>query len=151
MKSIPGTLQEGGAGFQTTHWTVVLHAQQTQSEVSAQKALSNFCEAYWPPLYAFLRHRGHASPESGLAAIRDSRIAFYQMSFGPHPRHTRYRKSAGEELSARLRAWREKNDFSQSEAALRLQISKRTLQEWEQERAEPRGLASAAIEKTIRR
>src|SRR5438045_9235268 len=72
------------------------------------------------------------------------------MSFGPHPRHTRYRKSAGEELSARLRAWREKNDFSQSEAALRLQISKRTLQEWEQERAEPRGLASAAIEKTIR-
>ena len=30
----------------------------------AQKALSNFCEAYWPPLYAFLRHRGHASPEA---------------------------------------------------------------------------------------
>src|SRR5438270_580935 len=98
MKSIPGTLQEGGAGFQTTHWTVVLHAQQTQSEVSAQKALSNFCEAYWPPLYAFLRHRGHASPESGLAAIRDSRIAFYQMSFGNHPRRTRYRKPARELL-----------------------------------------------------
>jgi len=72
------------------------------------------------------------------------------MSFGTHPRHARYRKSADEELSARLRAWREKNDFSQSEAALRLQISKRTLQEWEQERAEPRGLASAAIEKAIR-
>ena len=73
------------------------------------------------------------------------------MSFGTHPRHTRYRKSTGEELAARLRAWREKNDFSQSEAALRLQISKRTLQEWEQGRAEPRGLASAAIEKAIRR
>ncbi len=29
-----------------------------------RKALSNFCEAYWPPLYAFLRHRGHASPEA---------------------------------------------------------------------------------------
>jgi len=28
------------------------------------EALSNFCEAYWPPLYAFLRHRGHASPEA---------------------------------------------------------------------------------------
>jgi DNA-binding transcriptional regulator YiaG len=62
----------------------------------------------------------------------------------------RHRKSAGEELSARLRAWREKNNLSQSEAALRLQISKRTLQEWEQGRAEPRGLAWAAIEKTIR-
>jgi RNA polymerase sigma factor (sigma-70 family) len=64
LKSIPGTLQEGGAGFQTTHWTLVLRARQTQSEASAQKALSNFCEAYWPPLYAFLRHRGHASPEA---------------------------------------------------------------------------------------
>jgi RNA polymerase sigma-70 factor (ECF subfamily) len=64
LKPIPGTLQEGGAGFQTTHWTLVLRARQTQSEISAQKALSNFCEAYWPPLYAFLRHRGHASPEA---------------------------------------------------------------------------------------
>src|SRR5438128_6602464 len=64
MKAIPGTLQEGGAGFQTTHWTLVLRARETQSETSAQKALSNFCEAYWPPLYAFLRHRGHASPEA---------------------------------------------------------------------------------------
>jgi RNA polymerase sigma factor (sigma-70 family) len=64
MKPIPGTLQEGGAGFQTTHWTLVLRARQTQSEISAQKALSNFCEAYWPPLYAFVRRRGHASPEA---------------------------------------------------------------------------------------
>ncbi len=64
MKPIPGTLQEGGAGFQTTHWTLVLRARETQSDISAQKALSNFCEAYWPPLYAFLRHRGHASPEA---------------------------------------------------------------------------------------
>src|SRR5256886_17251488 len=64
MKPIPGTLQEGGAGFQTTHWTLVLRARETQSETSAQKALSNFCEDYWPPLYAFLRHRGHASPEA---------------------------------------------------------------------------------------
>jgi DNA-directed RNA polymerase specialized sigma24 family protein len=64
MKPIPGTLQEGGAGFQTTHWTLVLRAGETQSDTSTQKALSNFCEAYWPPLYAFLRHRGHASPEA---------------------------------------------------------------------------------------
>jgi DNA-directed RNA polymerase specialized sigma24 family protein len=64
MKPIPGTLQEGGAAFQSTHWTLVLHARETQSEISAQKALSNFCEAYWPPLYTFLRLRGHASPEA---------------------------------------------------------------------------------------
>src|ERR1700739_3938297 len=64
MKAIPGTLQEGGAAFQTTHWTMVLLAGETQADSSAQKALSDFCEAYWPPLYAFLRHRGHASPEA---------------------------------------------------------------------------------------
>jgi DNA-directed RNA polymerase specialized sigma24 family protein len=43
---------------------MVLRARETQSDTSAQTALSNFCEAYWPPLYAFLRHRGHASPEA---------------------------------------------------------------------------------------
>jgi RNA polymerase sigma factor (sigma-70 family) len=64
MKPIPGTLQEGGAGFQATRWTLILRARETQSEISAQKALSNFCEAYWPPLFAFLRHRGHASAEA---------------------------------------------------------------------------------------
>lgn len=64
MKAIPGTLQEGGAGFQATHWTMILRARETQSAESAQKALSDFCEAYWPPLYAFVRHRGHASPEA---------------------------------------------------------------------------------------
>jgi len=46
--------------------------------------------------------------------------------------------------------WRERNNFSQSDAALNLQISKRTLQEWEQDRAVPPGFARTAIEKTIR-
>lgn len=51
------------------------------------------------------------------------------------------RKSLGE----RLCDWREANDLSQSEAAMKLKISKRTLQEWEQGRAEPRHLAMEAI------
>ena len=63
-KPVPGTLQEGGASFQTTHWTVVLRAQETESAESAQEALSGFCEAYWPPLYSFLRHRGHSSADA---------------------------------------------------------------------------------------
>jgi len=57
-------LQEGGASFQTTHWTVVLRAGEVDSEPSAQRALSGFCEAYWPPLYTFLRHRGHPSADA---------------------------------------------------------------------------------------
>src|SRR5262245_63309944 len=43
---------------------MILRARETQSDGAAQRALSNFCESYWPPLYAFLRHRGHASPEA---------------------------------------------------------------------------------------
>ncbi|MFN2604253.1 MAG: helix-turn-helix transcriptional regulator [Gemmatimonadaceae bacterium] len=57
------------------------------------------------------------------------------------------RKSLGE----RLCDWREANDLSQSEAAIRLKISKRTLQEWEQGRAEPRHLAMEAIAALISR
>jgi RNA polymerase sigma-70 factor (ECF subfamily) len=63
-KAIPGTLQEGGASFQTTHWTVVLRARETQSPEHASQALSGFCEAYWPPLYSFLRHRGHSPADA---------------------------------------------------------------------------------------
>jgi len=64
MKLIPGTLQEGGASFESTHWTLVLRARQSDPTETARKALSDFCEAYWPPLYTFLRLRGHASPEA---------------------------------------------------------------------------------------
>jgi DNA-directed RNA polymerase specialized sigma24 family protein len=64
MKPIRGTLQEGGAGFQTTHWTLVSRARESDSTETARKALADFCEAYWPPLYAFLRHRGHVPPEA---------------------------------------------------------------------------------------
>ena len=54
-------------------------------------------------------------------------------------------------LSEQLCGWRKKHDLSQSEAALKLRISKRTLQEWEQGRAEPRHLAMNAIAAVIDR
>jgi DNA-binding transcriptional regulator YiaG len=52
-------------------------------------------------------------------------------------------------LSERLFDWRKRKDLSQSEAALKLQVSKRTLQEWEHGRAEPRHLARDAITAVI--
>ena len=64
MKLVPGTLQEGGAPFQTTHWTLVLQAKQIGATEPAQQALTAFCEAYWPPLYAFLRYRRYASSDA---------------------------------------------------------------------------------------
>ena len=40
-----------------------------------------------------------------------------------------------------LQEWRERKGFSQRDAANALGISKRTLENWEQERATPRGYA----------
>ncbi len=59
--------------------------------------------------------------------------------------------SSRRSLSERLYDWRKKNDLSQSEAALKLKISKRTLQEWEQGRSEPRHLAMEAVGAAIGR
>ena len=73
------------------------------------------------------------------------------MAYGTRAAHTQHQKTATGTFAARVRAWRKRENLSQSEAALRLQISKRTLQEWEQGRAEPRGLAQTAFEQAIRR
>src|SRR5581483_11526348 len=98
---------------------------------------------------AGLSYRRGLRSSGGLDTIRDSRIAF-KMGFGTLPYHVRHQRFAAGAFPRRLRSWRERNNLSQSEAALKLQISKRTLQEWEQGRAAPRGFARTAIEKAIR-
>ncbi len=60
MRNLPGTLQEGGAVFPMTCWSVVVDTLQSQSPERAQAALSDFCQAYWPPVYTFLRRKGYA-------------------------------------------------------------------------------------------
>ncbi len=42
----------------------MLRAGEADSEPSAHRALSGFCESYWPPLYTFLRHRGHPAADA---------------------------------------------------------------------------------------
>jgi len=74
----------------------------------------------------------------------------FKMAFGTLTAHIRHQRLATGVFPRRLRAWRERHNLSQSEAALKLQISKRTLQEWEQGRAAPRGFARTAIEEAIR-
>lgn len=49
--------------FQTTHWSVVLAAAEADSPAS-RDALATLCQAYWPPLYAFVRRRGYAPAEA---------------------------------------------------------------------------------------
>ena len=60
VKRVPGTLQEGGAIFASTHWSVVLLTAQSQTPEAAQAAMASFCKSYWPPLYTFLRRRGQS-------------------------------------------------------------------------------------------
>jgi RNA polymerase sigma factor (sigma-70 family) len=45
--------------FPTTLWTVVLHAGR-DAPARAQAALAQLCQAYWYPLYSFVRRRGHS-------------------------------------------------------------------------------------------
>jgi RNA polymerase sigma factor (sigma-70 family) len=44
--------------FVTTHWSLVLLAGRSDS-IHARDALEKLCRTYWPPIYAFVRRRGH--------------------------------------------------------------------------------------------
>jgi RNA polymerase sigma-70 factor (ECF subfamily) len=44
--------------FPTTHWTTVLSAS-SQLSPQAGEALERLCAAYWYPLYAYVRRKGH--------------------------------------------------------------------------------------------
>ena len=60
-----------GAGFPTTQWSVVL-AARGGGDTTAREALEALCSAYWYPLYAYVRGRGH-DPD----AARDLTQAFF--------------------------------------------------------------------------
>jgi len=53
-----------GAGrFATTHWRMVLTAGHSSS-ARHEPALSELCQTYWFPLYAYLRRRGYDAHEA---------------------------------------------------------------------------------------
>jgi hypothetical protein len=49
--------------FKTTHWSVVLSAGH-DSESVARQALEQLCQAYWFPLYAYVRRQGQAPDDA---------------------------------------------------------------------------------------
>lgn len=49
-----------------------------------------------------------------------------------------------------LRKWRERHGYSQRDAAVVLKVSKRSLENWEQERAMPQGYGLQAMLEVIR-
>ena len=54
-------LSHGANPFVTTHWSAVVKAGAVDS-AEASQAISELCQAYWYPLYGFIRRQGH-SPE----------------------------------------------------------------------------------------
>jgi len=77
VKARPGTLQEGGANFDTTHWSVVAQSALTHLP-EAEKALAQLCETYWPPIYSFIRRRGYPPPDA--QDLTQSFFAFFLRS-----------------------------------------------------------------------
>lgn len=52
------------AGFAVTRWTMVLTAAGEQSGTQRQRALEELAQAYWFPLYAYIRRQGHNATEA---------------------------------------------------------------------------------------
>ncbi len=48
--------------FASTQWSLVAAAQQDPA--TRQRALGHLCQAYWLPVYSFLRRRGHAPADA---------------------------------------------------------------------------------------
>ena len=77
--------------FHTTSWSLVLAARGTDT-AHARAALATLCEAYWPPLYGYVRRRGYETE-----AARDLTQAFFahlldkQILEGIQPKSGRFR------------------------------------------------------------
>ena len=52
-----------GGRFQTTRWSVVLRAGEPGDDGS-RKALAELCDAYWFPVYGFVRSQGHREQDA---------------------------------------------------------------------------------------
>lgn len=56
-KTHPTGLFSGEKWFPTTRWTMVVQAGELAGEAAA-RALEELCQAYWRPLYVYVRRRG---------------------------------------------------------------------------------------------
>jgi RNA polymerase sigma-70 factor (ECF subfamily) len=54
--------------FKTTHWSIVVSSREKDSKIR-RDSLGELCEAYWYPLFAYLRRKGH-SPEQAADYVQ---------------------------------------------------------------------------------
>ena len=56
-------MSDNRSRFRTTRWSVV-HAAASPNSGAAHEALATLCEAYWYPVYAFVRRSGHSAEDA---------------------------------------------------------------------------------------
>ncbi len=83
--------KDGGPLFATTHWSVIVAANQPGT-VSQDEALAVLCRSYWLPVYAYVRRRGH-SPEDAQDLTQEffARLLAKEWLAGIEPRVSRFR------------------------------------------------------------
>jgi len=59
----PGSFERGPRRFATTRWSLVVAAGDSR-DPHGHEALESLCEAYWPPVYAYVRRRGYGPEEA---------------------------------------------------------------------------------------
>lgn len=62
-KSDIPTPSPSNSWFPATHWTQIVAAQQKGS-AQASQALEDLCTAYWYPIYAYIRRKGHSDDDA---------------------------------------------------------------------------------------
>ena len=70
---------KGFGVFATTHWSVVLEAGNSESAQSAA-ALEALCQAYWYPLYVFVRRKGY-SPHDAEDLTQEFFARFLELKY----------------------------------------------------------------------
>lgn len=63
----------------TTQWSLVLAARDG-SDTEARRALEALCQTYWPPLYAYIRHR-ESDPEEARDLVQAYFAEFLEKKF----------------------------------------------------------------------
>ena len=63
MAAVGRRALEVGLRFDTTNWSMILKATAGGSS-AAREALATLCETYWPPVYAFIRRKGHPAADA---------------------------------------------------------------------------------------
>jgi RNA polymerase sigma-70 factor (ECF subfamily) len=65
VATLPATVYGPSDPFVATQWSLVLAAGDSQADQSGSKAaLGQLCQTYWPPLYSYVRARGHSTHDA---------------------------------------------------------------------------------------